>query len=133
MPLQNQEPSANRLVARISVRSTPGVPLTRLRRESVHQATNSRLTPIEWKNIFGGRQLFALLCCYCGIYKRECADGLNTGAIPNRPAFTGGQMAAFYFTKLAVPSEENSFHLEIFCHVSGLNCVPRPQLATTCH
>ena len=41
-------------------------------------------------------------------------------------------MAAFYFTKLAVPSEENSFHPEIFCHVCGLNCVPRPELATAC-
>jgi hypothetical protein len=39
-------------------------------------------------------------------------------------------MATFYFTKLAAPSEENSFHPEIFCHVCALNSIPRPELAT---
>jgi hypothetical protein len=39
-------------------------------------------------------------------------------------------MAAFYFTKLASRSEENSFHPDIFCHVCGLNSTPRPELAT---
>jgi len=39
-------------------------------------------------------------------------------------------MATFYFTKLAVPSEENSFHSEIFCHTCRLNSIPSPEGAT---
>jgi hypothetical protein len=39
-------------------------------------------------------------------------------------------MATFYFTKLALPSKEKSFHPEIVCHVCGLNSIPRPELAT---
>ena len=39
-------------------------------------------------------------------------------------------MATFYFTKLAVPSEENSSHPDIFCRACGLNSIPRPELAT---
>ena len=39
-------------------------------------------------------------------------------------------MANFYFTLVTLPSEENSFHPDIFCHVCGLNSIPRPELAT---
>jgi hypothetical protein len=39
-------------------------------------------------------------------------------------------MAAFYFTKLPLHSEENSSHPDIFCRACGLNSIPRPELAT---